>query len=124
MSKLGTYAVHWCIIQFDKEIAQIMKRPLTHHGFLLQGNLAMRHCPSKERAEEMRDAAVEEMKQQKRNGRAFIITGEQFTAGSTRYGISIGDYTVESYHMIQGVSEGWVTMFPVTATQINESITF
>lgn len=126
MSTLNPYHVHWCIIQFEKPITQIMQRPLTAHGFLSQGNLAMRHCPSKERAEEMRAAVVEDMKQQGRKGRAFIITDKQFGDGTTKYkpqpdvsGESVGDQ-----FPIKGELDGWVTQFPATTMQINESIIF
>lgn len=118
------YAIHWIMIQFDKPITEIMKRSLTNHGFLNEGTIAQRHCPSKERAEEMRAIMVEEMKLQGRSGRAFIITDKQFGLGTVVHNATVRVGTAEQLGGIQGVNGSWVSFFPATEMQIFQSVIF
>lgn len=124
MSTINPYAVHWCIIQFEREITQIASVKLTRHGFNVQGNLAMRHCPTKERAEEMQTVAVADMKELARTGRAFIITDKQFSMGTTKYKGELLRGSAETIGGITGVQDDWVTYFPATSLQISESVKF
>lgn len=117
-------SIHWCIIRFDKEVTQLALRILSVRGFSVQGTIAMRHCIDKLRAVNMRDAAISDMKLHARTGRAFIITGEQFQAGTTKYKANERSGSPEQLGGIQGTYDDWVMFFPATQMQIQESITF